>query len=237
MTVQDVTNYIEYTGDGVQTSFAFNFRADEVSWVILSFNDDLDAVNLNADQIASPGGTVDFLVAPPSGQELKIERSTPQVQDLDYGRYGPFDDEASENMYDKIVMMIQDLNQYVLDEFVRVDALIDALSDTILAGFNWVFVDFTGDRTLQLTDAHRMLRALDNGGTQTVTVPPNSEVDFDIGTQISLRQLGTSTLSVAAGAGVTIDTPSTLDVYAQNGTITLIQEETDRWSLAGNLAP
>lgn len=121
MTVQDNPNTIDYTGNGSQTSFAFTFRVDDVSWVDINFLDDFDQVLLNADQDTSPGGSVEYTVAPPNLQLVRITRITPQDQDLDYTRYDPFDSESHEDALDKLTMIAQDLQ-----------TLIDGISSTTL---------------------------------------------------------------------------------------------------------
>jgi len=101
----------------------------------------------------------------------------------------------------------------------------------------WGFVSFSGDRTLVLTDAYKMLKANKTGGAQTVTIPPNTSVAFEVGTQISFLRNGTATLAVAAGSGVTLNSPSNLTVNARYGTVTIIQEAANTWFIAGNLTP
>lgn len=46
---------------------------------------------------------------------------------------------------------------------------------------------------------------LNNAAAITVTVPPNSSVAFPIGTQIDVVQLGAGKVTLAQGAGVTIN--------------------------------
>jgi len=223
MTVQDVANFVDYVGNGAQTSFAFNFRVDSASWVIIDFMDNFSGTSLNIDQDASPGGTVDYSIAPPLDTPIHIQRVTPLTQDTNYTRHDPFDSESNEDNLDKLTILIQDL----LAKF-------NTLVVTANAGLIWEFVPFSGNRTLEITDAFKMLQSTDTGGTQQVTVPPNSTVAFDKGTQISFEQKGTAILSFVAGAGVNIDTPSTLAVAARFGIVTLIQDQIDNWILAGN---
>lgn len=132
MTVQDVTNTIDYIGDDVATSFAFVFRADDVAWIDVNFLVDFDQITLNANQDDSPGGSVSYTVAPPTGQLIRITRITPQDQDLDYTRYDPFDSESTEDSIDKLTMQIQDL-QATIDGFTS-DAILanGTIDDTIL---------------------------------------------------------------------------------------------------------
>jgi len=123
MTVQDVLNFVDHIGNGVATSFPFVFRADDVSWVTVSFTTDIIGVTLNADQDTAPGGTVDYSVAPPNLQDIRIQRDTPQVQDLDYTRYDPFDSESHEDALDKLTMEVQDLLQVAADLQDQINAI------------------------------------------------------------------------------------------------------------------
>lgn len=74
-----------------------------------------------------------------------------------------------------------------------------------------------------------------NASAQTYTVPPNSSVAFPVGTQIDLTQLGAGLVTVAQGAGVTINSLSgLLTMSGRYGAITLIKTATDVWELYGN---
>jgi len=234
MTVQDVQGFIDYVGNGSTTSFVFNFRVDDVAWVSVDFTDDLSGISLNIDQDGSPGGSVDYSVAPPNGTAIHIQRAIPITQEMDYTRYDPFDSRSHEDNLDKLTMIIQDLLDGVVADL---QSQIDAINATITAALAWEFVTFSGDRTLVIEDAFKMLQSTDTGGTQDVTIPPNTDVPFALGTQISFEQKGTSTLGFIAGSGVTVDVAGTLAVNAQFGTVTLVQDEIDNWVLFGNIAP
>ena len=228
MTIQDVTNNVEYTGDGVTTNFAFNFRVESVSWVVVDYTTQLNAISINIDQDNNPGGTVEYAVAPPSGQIITILRNTPITQEKDYTRYGSFDAEAHEKALDKLTAIIQDLKEELSGQIL----------DIRTSEFAWNFLDFQGDRTLEFTDAYKMLRSMDDGGTQTVTIPPNADVPFELGTQISFKQNGSSVLDFVPGIGVVLDNPYTIaEVARQKGTVTIIQDEPNKWFIAGNLNP
>lgn len=88
--------------------------------------------------------------------------------------------------------------------------------------------------TLELSDAFKMV-AMANSSANTLTVPPDSEVDFPIGTRIDLSQDGTGQTTVAAGLGVTIRTPETLKLRKQWAKATLIKRAANTWDLEGNL--
>lgn len=90
--------------------------------------------------------------------------------------------------------------------------------------------------TLVLTDADKLV-TLSNASAITMTVPPNSSVAFPIGTRVDLAQLGAGQVTVAQGAGVTINKPSTqgLKLVGQYSEATLTKYATDTWLLAGHI--
>ncbi len=88
--------------------------------------------------------------------------------------------------------------------------------------------------TLALTDApaangYQGIVTMDNASANTVTVPPNSSVPLPVGAQIPVIQLGAGQTAVAAGAGVTVYTPSTLPAMAQYGKRVLTQVAANTW--------
>jgi len=86
-------------------------------------------------------------------------------------------------------------------------------------------------RTLALTDAWNYVLT---GTTSaiTLTVPTNSSVAFEIGTEITVRALGNVTL--AAASGVTLNAPSggTLSM-TERMTVTLKKVGADVWDVIG----
>jgi hypothetical protein len=90
--------------------------------------------------------------------------------------------------------------------------------------------------TFVLADAGKMITS-SNGSAQTLTVPPNSSVAYATGTQIIVQAIGSGTATLAAGAGVTINSKdSNMDIDGQYAAATLIKTATDTWSLIGALA-
>lgn len=225
MTVQDIPQRVTYAGNGSQVSFAFNFRVDDPNWVIVDYTDNLNSVSLNVDQDLSPGGTVEYSIAPPTGQGINIVRATPRTQGLDYDRYESFDSESHEDALDKLTMIIQDL---IGNEISVLTAGINGL---------WDFVDFVGDRTLELGDKSKMLRANQIGGTQTLTIPQESNIEHEIGTQISVIQKGTAPVDWVGEGPVVVNSPSSNSIFERYGTVTFIYEGGDIWFVAGNITP
>lgn len=101
----------------------------------------------------------------------------------------------------------------------------------------WRIALFAGDISLTIEDAFAFLQSNTVGGTQTVTVPPNADVAFEIGTQISFEQKNTAALDIAAGIGVTLQSRGgLLNANGQFAVISIVQDEPDVWVLFGDLA-
>ena len=76
----------------------------------------------------------------------------------------------------------------------------------------------------------------DNAAAIALTIPPNSSVAFGIGTQINIMQLGAGTVTITAGAGVTLRSAgSKLKTDAQYAVATCCKIATDTWVVIGNL--
>lgn len=89
--------------------------------------------------------------------------------------------------------------------------------------------------TLVLTDAEKLIESL-NASAQTITVPPNSAVAFPIGTILQLTQTGAGKTSLAAGVGVTINSPGgLLGCRVQWSTVTIRKRNTDIWVLSDDV--
>jgi hypothetical protein len=90
--------------------------------------------------------------------------------------------------------------------------------------------------TLALSDAGSAVE-FTSASAVTVTVPPDSSVAFPVGTVIELLQYGTGTLTIAAGAGVTIRSANNLlSARTQYSVLSLRKRAANEWVLAGDLA-
>ena len=86
--------------------------------------------------------------------------------------------------------------------------------------------------TLVLTDASKTV-TMSNASANTLTVPPNASVAFPTGTRLMVQQLGAGATTIAAGAGVTINAPTTVTLaideqYESRG---LLKTDTNTWQL------
>lgn len=95
-----------------QTIFPFAWRCDDSLLVKVWVNDVLDGgfgVAPNADQTASPGGTITRAIACLGGEVVTVERASPQSQATDLTRYGAFAASSITNMLDKTIMLTQEM--------------------------------------------------------------------------------------------------------------------------------
>ena len=82
-------------------------------------------------------------------------------------------------------------------------------------------------------DDGKLLRSM-GGSATNLTVPP-SWINGEKG-QVVIMQYGAGTVTVVAGSGVTIRTPSTLVFNEQYGTVTLIQIANNEYVIAGRMS-
>ena len=89
--------------------------------------------------------------------------------------------------------------------------------------------------SVQLSDDGKLVTC-DNASSIALTIVPNSSVAFGIGTQINIMQLGAGTVTITAGAGVTLNSDgSKLKTNAQYAVATCCKIATDTWVVVGNL--
>lgn len=93
----------------------------------------------------------------------------------------------------------------------------------------------TASYTLAIGDAGELI-TISNASPNTITVPLNSSVAFDIGTEISLSSIGAGQTTVAAAGGVTVGATPGLKLRAQYSSASLIKTGTDTWLLIGDLS-
>lgn len=192
MTVQDIASEVTFVGNGVTTSFAFGFRVDDLNWLTLSYNTNLDEIVLNGDQDTAPGGSVNYLAAPPNGQLIVLSRNVPVTQEKDYTRYGPFDSEAHEGALDKLTMALQDLTK---------DTAAKSKSVTIESPSN--VEDATIFYTPVALTIYELAAVLNGASTPTVTWTLRYDSDRSaVGTEIITG--GTTTTDVNTGDKITV---------------------------------
>ena len=90
--------------------------------------------------------------------------------------------------------------------------------------------------TLAAGDAGKLIK-MTNAAANTVTVPPSSSVNYDVGTTINVVQYGAGQTTLTAGAGVTIYSyGAALALSGQYAQAVLTKCDTDIWIAAGLLS-
>jgi hypothetical protein len=94
----------------------------------------------------------------------------------------------------------------------------------------------TGNYVLVLGDAGKVVE-MNVGSANTLTIPPNSSVAFEVGTTIEGVQYGAGQTTITPGGGVTIrSSGAKLKTTAQYSSFTLRKIATDEWIAAGELS-
>lgn len=112
MTIATTDNTRFAEGDGGTTDFDFTFLFFEDATILVYVDGvlqvlDTDYTLTNDD----PGGTVSFTTAPPDGDQVLIKRVEPLTQDHDYIENDDFPAESHEVALDRVVMMVQQLQE------------------------------------------------------------------------------------------------------------------------------
>lgn len=98
-----------------------------------------------------------------------------------------------------------------------------------------VITDTSGNYTLQLTDANSVL-LIDHPNQNDVTIPRDGTVDFPVGTEIKIIQIGAGKVHVIPAGGVTFYTPGLKDkLNGQYSTAVIVKIGRDTWSISGDI--
>lgn len=90
----------------------------------------------------------------------------------------------------------------------------------------------TSDYTLQLADDGALIE-MNLAGANNLTVPPNSSVPFEIGTQIFVAQYGAGQTTLVAGSGVTLRSAVGLKLDTIYSGAALVKIATNEWYVFG----
>ena len=99
---------------------------------------------------------------------------------------------------------------------------------TINAQTGTSYITVIGDQNAFIT--------MTNAAASTLTIPPHSDVAYDVGCVIYVQQLGAGQLTLTSGAGVTFKSAD--DAYKlckQNSCAAVIQTIQDQWCIAGDV--
>ena len=104
------------------------------------------------------------------------------------------------------------------------------LTAATLSSFN----NKTTSYTVVLGDEGNVVE-MESSSANTVTIPTNASVAFNIGSSIDVFQKGTGQTSIVAGAGVTILNTPGLKFRDRYSMATLIKRDTNTWIVSGDL--
>ena len=86
----------------------------------------------------------------------------------------------------------------------------------------------TSSYTCVLADAGKVI-TMDNTGSATITIPPNSSVAFPIGTTISIARINTGSVALTAGSGVTLTGNTASGAMYTTEELMCRKRSTDTW--------
>jgi hypothetical protein len=173
MTISTQNISVEYTANGTDTQWSFDFVCYDEEALIVEFNgvpQTLIRKVINDEQQSSPGGLVSVLdelgaelqPVPVAGTVIRIEREQPYTQTTSFPTSGKFPAKATEYTFDRIVMMIQQLYQYVVSVVIG-SGFLQSDDDASISG-QWTFLQpITGSVTGSAASAATASLAGDSG--------------------------------------------------------------------------
>jgi len=109
--------------------------------------------------------------------------------------------------------------------------LADVTQTGVLGGIN----TRTGSYTLVVSDRGKVIE-MNVGSANTLTIPANADAALPVGTQVTVIQYGTGQTTIAAAAGVTLNSlAGALRITAQYGAASLYKRNTNDWVAFGTL--
>lgn len=97
------------------------------------------------------------------------------------------------------------------------------------------YTSLTANTTLNATTHKNYVIEVNSTSALTMTIPPASTSDFPVGAVITFVRVNTGEVTIAAGSGVTINTPIGYRLRSQWSTATLRKRSTDTWLLSGDI--
>jgi len=101
------------------------------------------------------------------------------------------------------------------------------------SGAQLTVVNLTANYTFASGDEGDLI-TMDNASARTFTVPPESTFNFAVGTQFNVLRLGTGSVTIVAGAGVTIRSALGLVLRVQYSSATIAKIGTNLWFVTGD---
>ena len=219
------TNSLKYTGVGGRFHIIATFNFLEGSQNTCGFyighnTDDTTPLNPDADRI--------------SESEIYINSSTPSNQPVGGAIQTVLDLQTNDRVF--FIVQNRDAATNITVQFLKF-ATLSLTSEIGPTGSieNVKFKNINNDYTLNINDSSFLIDAASSSNI-IVTVPLNSSVPFETGTQILLVRSGTGSVGVTSSVGVTLNSAQGyLNLNYQYSAATLVKKNTDTWYVFGDL--
>lgn len=111
MTVAESTGLNEFTGNGTKSLYTTDFRIIENDDLFVFLDSDLlvEGVDYFIQNSTETSVQVQFVTAPASGVDIRLERRTDVTQEVDFKVFGPFAAQNNELVHDKPTMILQEV--------------------------------------------------------------------------------------------------------------------------------
>jgi len=114
MTVTTFSSAVDYTGDGVSTTFAIPFKIASGPELAITVNLSPSTIGVgHTASVSGGGGTVTFLAPPRAGAAISIRRATTKSQTRVYVESQRFPAQSHEKALDRLTMVDQELGRDV----------------------------------------------------------------------------------------------------------------------------
>lgn len=175
MTVANNYTPTRQTGNGVTTAFSFNFKVNDASQIVVyeKDGDNAQTVVNSSDYsvtLTNSGGMVTFNTAPANGIIIAITRSTPQTQETPYKTSQGFPAAVVEGDFDKLTMMIQELQQDS-DRSIKTEVTSDITPATLVSEVERIYTSI--DNVDTVADIASDVSAVASNGTDISAVAAN----------------------------------------------------------------
>ena len=119
----------------------------------------------------------------------------------------------------------------ILQAFGKIQSLLNSKTDKLL-----VINSQTASYTLVLGDADKLVE-MNISTSNNLTIPPNANVAFPVGTQILITQYGSGQTTLVGGVGVDLRSDGNkLKISTQYSGVTLVKRGVNEWYVFGSLA-
>lgn len=231
----------KYVANGVSKQFSFAFpylHRDDVFVDVDNITVAFTFLSYNIIQLAD---------VPAAGAEVRIQRITPADRPAyDFQLGAPFLPRYIDENFTQAMYAIQEALDAANVAGDRVEGVAQAIADledlyddlmnsqlniNTLDVNNQVGVEYT----LSLDNEGDFIR-MDNPGENRLIVPPNSSVDFALGTIVLVRQVGAGDTRIVPAGGVVVNAPQGVyNISSKDFGVALVKVGTDEWDMISTI--